>query len=136
MTFLTKNCPPIEVCAAGPSCAQTELDRKSNPRLIRSEKWQNESSPNFSNFCPEFPPEFSQAFSCFVSQEARTRKKKSPKIPALFQCKFPRQIHAKNIFTKFFWRAGQIARPQLGPFFCPEIRAFTGRDFFNRFQCP
>ena len=24
----------------------------------------------------------------------------------------------------------------IGAFFCPEIRAFTGRDFFNPFQSP
>ena len=27
-------------------------------------------------------------------------------------------------------------RAPIGAFFCPEIRAFTGRDFFNRFQSP
>ena len=32
------------------------------PLLIRSEKLQNESSPNFPNFHPGFSPEFSSEF--------------------------------------------------------------------------
>ena len=43
-----------------------------NPTIkVRSEKLQNESSPNFSNFRPRFSTEFSSElfkdFSCFVS---------------------------------------------------------------------
>ena len=59
--------------------------------FFRSEKLQNESSPNFSNscpgFCPEFCsrifPEFFEDFSCFVS------KKNHQKSPAFFNAKFP-----------------------------------------------
>ena len=46
--------------------------------------------PNFApNFAPNFP-RFFEEFSCFVSWETETRKN-SPKIPAIFQCKIPRQ---------------------------------------------
>ena len=72
--------------------------------LLRSEKLQNESFPNFSNsrpefcpeFCSEFSPNFSRTFSCFVSWETETRKN-SPKIPAIFQRKIPRQTQKKKI---------------------------------------
>ena len=82
-------------------------------RFVRSEKWQTESSPNFSNFCPEFPPEFCsenfEEFSCFASQETETRKN-SPKIPALFQCKIPRQMR-KNYSQES--RQSKICRQKL-----------------------
>ena len=79
---------------------------------FRSEKWQNESSPNFSNFCPElssriFPPNFSRSFRASFPRKTETSKN-SPKIPALFQCKIPRQIREKK-FTNIFWRAGVCA---------------------------
>ena len=45
-------------------------------------------------------PEFFEDFSCFVSWETETRKN-SPKIPAIFQCKIPRQIRKKNIHKMF-----------------------------------
>ena len=84
-----------------------------NERILRSQKLQNESFPNFSNFHPDFCPEscsefslkFLEDFSCFISWETETITN-SPKIPAIFQCKIPRQT-TKNIFTKFFWRAGK-----------------------------
>ena len=73
--------------------------------VVRPEYLQNESSPNFSNFrpgcypefCSRIFPEFLEEFSCFifVSWETETRKK-SPKIPAIFQCKIPRQIPNKK----------------------------------------
>ena len=71
--------------------------------FVRSDKLQNESSPNFLNFRPEYCPEFCsdffsiffEEFSCFVSQETDARKN-SPKIPAIFQCKIPTQIRRKN----------------------------------------
>ena len=51
--------------------------------------------PNFApNFAPNFPRIF-EDFSCFVSWETDTRKN-SPKIPAVFQCKIPRQTRKKN----------------------------------------
>ena len=49
-------------------------------------------------------PESFQECSCFVSWETETWKN-SPKIPAICQCKIPRQIRRK--FTKVFWRAGR-----------------------------
>ena len=55
--------------------------------------------PDFApNFAPNFP-EFFKDFSCFVSCETETRKN-SPKIPAIFQCKIPRQIR-KRYSQKF-----------------------------------
>ena len=51
-------------------------------------------------------PEFFEDFSCLVPWEMETIKN-SPKMPAIFQCKIPRQTR-KNIFTKFFWRAGKV----------------------------
>ena len=42
-------------------------------------------------YCSEFPPKCLKEFSCFASWEMETRKN-SPKIPAIFQCKIPRQI--------------------------------------------
>ena len=67
--------------------------------------------PNFLNFYPEFPPEFhsefspnfSRSFSCFISQETETIINSS-KIPALFQCKIPRQIRKNH---KMFLESGQ-----------------------------
>ena len=81
---------------------------------FRSEKLQNESSPIFSNFRPEFCPrillrifpEFFEELSCFVSWETETRKN-SPKIPAFFQMQNS-QANTKKIFTKCFWRAGTV----------------------------
>ena len=50
--------------------------------------------PNFApNFAPNFPRIF-RGLSCFVSWETETRKN-SPKIPAIFQCKIPRQTRKK-----------------------------------------
>ena len=60
---------------------------------IRSEKLQNESSPNFSNFhpgvCPEFRSEFSPKFSgVFVLRfVGNGDQKKFTKNPRHFQCK-------------------------------------------------
>ena len=44
---------------------------------------------------PRIFPEFFEDFSCFVSWETETRKN-SPKIPAIFNAKFPGK-HRKNI---------------------------------------
>ena len=44
---------------------------------------------------PRIFPEIFEEFSCFVSWEAETRKN-SAKIPAIFQCKIPRQSRRKN----------------------------------------
>ena len=53
------------------------------------------------NFAPNFAfTEFFEDFSCFVSWETETRKN-SPKIPAIFQCKIPRQTRKKNIHKIF-----------------------------------
>ena len=46
------------------------------------------------NFAPKFCSKFFEEFSCFVSWETETRKN-SLKIPAIFQCKIPRQMRKK-----------------------------------------
>ena len=53
-------------------------------------------------------PEFFEEFSCFVSWETETRKN-SPKIPAIFQCKIPRQIRKK--YSQNF--SGEEAKQQV-----------------------
>ena len=81
-------------------------------QLLRSEKLQNESFPNFSNFrpefCPEFLlrifPEFFEEFSCFASRETEARKN-SPKIPPFFNAKFPGKFEEK--IHKMFLESGQ-----------------------------
>ena len=66
--------------------------------LVRTEKLQNESFPNFWNFrpgfCPEFCSEFSPNFSRTFRASFRGRRRPEKihqKIPAIFQCKIPRQ---------------------------------------------
>ena len=76
-------------------------------RIVRSEKWQNESSPNFSNFCPEFPPEFCSEFSPNFSRSFRALfpRKRRPetihqKSPPFFSAEFPGNY--KKIIHKIF----------------------------------
>ena len=71
--------------------------------FLRSEKLQNESSPNFSNFRPEFCPEFCSEFSPNFSGTFRAsfRGRRRPekihqKSPPFFNAKFPGK-HEKNI---------------------------------------
>ena len=64
--------------------------------MVRTEKLQNESFPNFSNFRPGFAPNFPRIFRWFSSWETETRNN-SPKIPAIFQCKIFRQTRRKNV---------------------------------------
>ena len=47
---------------------------------------------NFPEFSSEFCPQFSRGFRASF----RGDKKRSPKIPGVFQCKIPRQIRRKN----------------------------------------
>ena len=71
--------------------------------IVGLEKSQNESSPNFSNFCPEFCPEFLSEFSpnflrSFRASFRGTRRpeKIHQKSPPFFNAKFPGK-HEKNI---------------------------------------
>ena len=73
-------------------------------KIIRSEKLQNERSPNYSNFCPGFCPEFCSEFSPNFTRifRASFRRKRRPeknrqKSPAFFNAKFP----GKNIHKMF-----------------------------------
>ena len=83
------------------------------PHLFMSEKPQNGSSPNFSNFRPEVCAQFCSEFSpnFLRSSRASSRGKRrpetnSPKIPGIFQCKIPRQTRTKKIL-KCFLGGGQ-----------------------------
>ena len=64
-----------------------------------SEKLQNESFPNFSNFCPEFCsvffPNFSRNFRASF-RWSRRPEKNHQKSPPFFNAKFPGK-HGKNI---------------------------------------
>ena len=78
--------------------------------LVRPEKSQNESSPNFSNFCPGFCPEFLSEFSpnFLRSFRALFRGKRRPekihqKSPPFFKAKFPGK-YEKNIHKIFLER--------------------------------
>ena len=57
------------------------------------------------NFALRIFPEFFEEFSCFVSQETKTRKN-LPKIPALSMQNS--QATTKKLFANFFWRAGEV----------------------------
>ena len=57
-------------------------------QLIRSERVQNEKSPNFSNFRPEFRSEFSPTFQDFACLKQRPQKIHQ-KSPPFFQCQIP-----------------------------------------------
>ena len=77
---------------------------------FRSGKSQNESSPNFSNFCPGFCPEFlSEFFPNFLSNfRASFRGKRRPekihqKSPPFFNAKFPGK-YGKKIHKMFLER--------------------------------
>ena len=79
---------------------------------IRSGKSQSESSPNFSNFCPEFCPEFLSEFSpnFLRSFRASFRGKRRPekihqKSPPFFNAKFPGKFEEK--IHKSFLESGQ-----------------------------
>ena len=83
--------------------------------IVRSEKWQNESSPNFPNFCPEFPPEFCSEFSPNFSRSFRAlfpRKQRPEKIhqksPPFFNAKFPGNY--EKIIHKIFLESRQSKR--------------------------
>ena len=105
--------PRAKAVPKPPECWTAQLlsgPVKTLTSIIRSEKSQNESSPNFFEVLTRILPrislrifsEFFEDFSCFVSWETETRKN-SPKIPAIFQCKIPRQI-LKKIHKMFLER--------------------------------
>ena len=82
---------------------------------VRSEKLQNESSPKFSNFCPEFCQEFCSEFSPNFSRSFRASfrgKRRQEKIhqksPPFFNAKFPGRYEKKIHYL--FWRAGKVKK--------------------------
>ena len=90
-----------------------------SPIIIRSENLQNESFPNFSNFCPKFCPEFCSEFSpnFLRSFRASFRGKLRPeknhrKSPALFNAKSPGKPEAK--IHKSFLGGGQSKSSRAG----------------------
>ena len=79
-------------------------------KIVRSEKSQNESSPNFSNVCPGFYPGFlSEFFPNFLRIfRASFRGKRRPekihqKSPPFFNAKFPGK-YGKKIHKMFLER--------------------------------
>ena len=91
--------------------------------LLRSEKLQNESSPNFSNFCPGFCPEFFSEFSPNFSRIYRASfrgdtetRKNSPKIPAIFfNAKFPGKKKKKLKIFLESRQSNHFPSPNVGP---------------------
>ena len=88
--------------------------------FVRSEKLQNESSPNFSNFRPEFCPEFCSELSRifrgvfvlrFVGNGDQEKFTKNPRHFSMQNS----QANTKQIFTKFFWRVGKETLRDSGP---------------------
>ena len=57
-----------------PRFARNDSGASRESPSVRSEKLQNESSPNFPNYCPEFCSEFCEVL-CFISWETETGKK-------------------------------------------------------------
>ena len=101
-------------------------------QIVRSEKLQNESFPNFLNFRPEFCPEFCSEFSPNFSRSFRAsfRGKRRPdfffqKSPAFFNAKSPSKP-AKKKSTKVFWGAGKVTN-------CLDIGGFD-MAFFLTFK--
>ena len=74
-------------------------------------------------------PEFFGEFSCFVSWETETIRN-SPKFPAIFQCKIPRQIrktYSQNISGEEAKSKSEISGKFLHCFFeCPVDFTFPG----------
>ena len=73
-------------------------------RIFRSAKWQNESSPNFSNFCPEicseFSPKFSRSFRASFPRKRISKIVHPPKNPRPFSMQ-DSQANTTKIFTVF-----------------------------------
>ena len=91
------------------------------PLPIRSEKSQNESSPNFSNSCPGFCPEFLSEFlpnflrifrASFCGK--RRPEKIHQKSPPFLNAKFPGKYGKKKI-PKCFWRGGKVTSKAQSP---------------------
>ena len=79
----------------------------------RSEKVQNERSPNFSNFDPKFAPKtvpnfpriFQRVFALCFQRNGHHRK--FTRNPRLFSTPNP-QATSKKEFTQVCWRAGKV----------------------------
>ena len=86
-----------------------------NPHFFRREKSQNENSPNFSNFrpefChefwPEFSPNFSRSFRASFRGKRRPEKIHQQKSPPFCNAIIPGKFE-ENRFTKLFWRGGKV----------------------------
>ena len=91
--------------------------------MIRSEKLQNESSPNFSNFGPEFCLEFSPNFPRIFRASFRLKRRPQKihsKSPPFFNAKFAGK-HEQKTFTKFFWRGGKVKNSAEPLGFCRKV---------------
>ena len=88
-------------------------------QIVRSEKLQNESFPNFSIFCPEFCPESCSEFSPNFLRSFRASfcgrrrpEKIHQKSPPFFNAKFPGRFEEK--IHKMFLESGQSNKLFLG----------------------
>ena len=101
-----------------------------NGLFIRSQKLQNENSPNFSNFRPEFGTEFCSNFprnSSGVFRASFRGKRRPDKLhqrsPPFFNANS--QATSKKKSTKVFWRAGKVTSHHSESIF-PEIGVVPG----------
>ena len=74
-------------------------------KIIRSEKLQNESSPNFQNYCPEFCPEFYSEFSPNFLRSFHASFRGNGENPRHFSMQNS-QANSKKKSPQVFWRAG------------------------------
>ena len=98
--------------------------------FLGQESCSTKVSPNFSNFRPEFCPEFHRIFRGFFVPPfvGDGDQKKFTKNPRHFSMQNS-QANAKNIFTKFFWRAGKV-RFSLSVLFSPYLLFEFFRGFW------
>ena len=128
--------------ARGSPTPSQRLAKFVSKKIVRSEKLQNESSPNFfrifvPNFLPNFAPNFPRIFwGVFVLRfPGNGDHKKFTKNPRPFSMQNS-QADTKKKFTKCFWRAGKVkncksqiwgdSRESLGRY---ENRGFTCENF-------
>ena len=89
-----KNGPNPDLWATSLFCSARKVAERKFPEFFEF------SSRILPRICSEFSPNFSRTFRASFRGRRRPEKK-SPKIPAIFQCKIPRQTRKKK-FTKFF----------------------------------
>ena len=115
------------------------VSKCSRPFILRSEKLQTESSPNFSIFRPEFCPEFCSEFSPNFSRTFRAsfRGRRRPekihqKSPPFFNAKFPGK-HEKNIHKILLEsRQSNLFKVSKAPFLTLRVATMLGPPVKHR----